>query len=262
MGSGVPVALQTASSYLRGILDRERVDDSAASPLRALTPRVERIVRAWGGRHLMDVQPSGAFEKGTANASGMRIDFLASVHPAASFSSREIYESLYHALDKMGLRPEARNVSIGVTLGGVQIDIIPARRDNLHTEEHWLYSALRGKAFVTDLHRHVLEAVTANRRDEVRVLKLWRDRNHLVFPSYYLESTVAAALRGRPRGELSDNVWAVLGYLESHFVARSLLDPANAHNIVSDELDLGEKARIRTAAKVARSARSWHDMLS
>lgn len=257
----MPALVQTASAYLRGILDRESVDSSAGSPLRQWTPRIERIARAWAGKHLIEVTPAGAFEKGTANASGMRIDFLASISPNAQFSSREVYESLYHSLDKMGLRPVARTVSVGINLDNVAIDIIPARRDNPRTEEHWLYSALNGKSFVTDLHRHVIETITANRREEVRVMKLWRDQNRLTFPSHYLELTVAAALRGKPRTELSDSVWAVLGYLETHFVARSVLDPCNAHNIISDELDMGEKARIRTAAKVTRASKSWHDIL-
>lgn len=255
-------ALPTASEYLRGILDRERVDASPGSPLRKLGPRVERIARAWAGRHFIDIAPAGAFEKGTANASGMRIDFLASISPTATFSSREIYESLYHALERMGLKPVARDVSIGIGLEGVPVDIIPARRDNPRTEEHWLYSARNGRSFITDLNRHVLEAAAANRREEVRVLKLWRDKHGLALPSYYLELTVAAALRGRPRADLGDNVWAVLGYLETHFVARSVLDPANANNVVSDELDMGEKARVRTVAKLTRSAKSWQDILS
>lgn len=253
-------SLQTASSYLRGILDRERVDDSADSSMRQLTPRVERIAKAWAGKHLLDVAPSGAFEKGMANGSGMRIDFLASICPAAPFSSREIYESLYHSLDKMGLKPQARNVSIGLNVGGLTIDIIPARRDNPQTDEHWLYSGLSGKSFITDLNRHVLDAIKTNRRDEVRILKLWRDKNRLSFPSFYLELTVAAALRGKPR-ELSDNVWSVFAYLEDHFTARSVLDPANAHNIISEELDIREKARIRTVAKLTRASKSWQDIL-
>lgn len=257
----MPVALQSASNYLRGILERERVDTSSSSMLRQWTPRIDKIARAWAGRHLLEVQPAGAFEKGTANASGMRIDFLASINPAAPFSSREIYESLYHSLDKMGLRPEARNVSVGINLDGIALDIIPARRDNPQTEEHWLYSALRGSSFVTDLNRHVLDTITANRREEVRAIKLWRDQNRLAFPSYYLELTVAAALREQPRGDLATNVWAVLGYLETHFAARTVLDPANAHNVISDELDAAEKARVRTLAKVTRASKSWQDIL-
>lgn len=256
------VALLTASAYLRSILDREQVDSSAESPLRALLPRVEKAAKAWAGRHLLDLVPSGAFEKGTANASGMRVDFLASISPSAPFSSREIYESLYHSLGRMGLKPQARDVSIGFLLDGIPVDIIPARRDNPRTEEHWLYSGLTGKSFVTDLHTHVLDAITTNRREEVRVIKLWRDKHGLTFPSYYLELSVAAALRGQPRADLSDNVWRVLAYLETHFVARSMLDPANAHNVVSDELDMGEKARIRTVAKLTRAAKSWQDILS
>lgn len=257
----VPTVVQTASSYLRSILDREAVDVSAESRLRQLTPRIDKIVRAWAGKHLVDLQPSGAFEQGMANASGVAIDFLASIHPDATFTPREIYESLYHALDRMGLKPKARNVSVGVTLGGITVDIIPARRDNMHTEEHWLHSSLRGKAFITDPHTHILEAIKAKRSDEVRVIKLWRDKNGLVFPSFYLELAVTAALRGKGR-DLADNVWSVFGYLENHFVARSVLDPANAHNVVSDDIDIREKARIRTVAKVTRAARSWQDILS
>ena len=257
----MPTVLHTASSYLRSILDRESVDSSAGSALRQLTPRIDKIVRAWAGKHLLDLQPTGGFEKGMANASGISIDFLASISPDATFTPREIYESLYHALERMGLKPKARNVSISIGLGEITVDIVPARRDNAHTEEHWLHSSLRGKAFVTDPGKHVLEAIKANRRDEVRVIKLWRDKNGLTFPSFYLELAVAAALRGKGR-DLADNVWTVFAYLENHFVARSVLDPANAHNVVSDDIDIREKARIRTVAKVTRAARSWQDIIS
>lgn len=254
--------LTSASAYLRSILDRESVDSGARSELRWYEPRVHRICEAWAGKHLLEVVPAGAFEKGTANASGLRIDFLASLSPAAQFSPREIFESLYHSLDKMGLEPVARNVSVSVTLDGIPIDIIPARRESLARDEHWLYSAYKGKSLVTNPTQHVIETIASNRAEEIRVLKLWRDHYRLVFPSFYLEQTVLTALRHRPGGQLSDNVWAVLGYLESHFVARSLLDPTNANNIVSDELTAAEKIRIRTLAQIARNGRSWQDILS
>jgi hypothetical protein len=252
----------SASAYLRGILKREQVDSSASSELRWFEPRVHRICDAWAGKHLLEVVPSGAFEKGTANASGLRIDFLASLAPTARFSPREVFESLYHSLDKMGLEPEARNVSVSVNLDGTPIDIIPARRDAMETDEHWLYSALKGKSIVTNPTQHVVECIAQNRAEEIRVLKLWRDKYRLSFPSYYLELTVLAALKGRPGGQLSDNVWAVLGYLERHFVARSVLDPTNANNVVSDELTPAEKIRIRTMAQISRNGRSWQEILS
>lgn len=254
--------LPTASSYLRNILDRERAPGPEAPALRRLLPRVEAIAADWAGRHLLDIASSGGSARGATNATGAaQLDLLLSVDPTADFTPREIYESLYFCLQRLGLRPRTRQVSISVMLEGVAVDLIPARRDNRHTEEHWLYSHLQGRPVLTDPARHVLDGLKAGQHEEVRVLKLWRDRNGLVLPGFYLELVAQAALRDRHR-DLADNVWTVLGYLETHFVARSVLDPANAHNVVSEELDFREKARIRTAAKLARAARSWQDILA
>jgi hypothetical protein len=257
----VQTVLPTASSYLRNILDRERASGAEGLTLQRLLPRVERIALDWAGRHLVGIEQTGGSARGAINASGpAQLDLLLSIDAAADFTPRQIYESLYFSLERLGLRPRTRLVSIVVWLEGIAIDLIPARRDNRHTGEHWLYSHLQGGSLLTDPARHVLDGRKAGQHEEVRVLKLWRDRNGLVLPGLYLELAIQAALRDR-HGDLAENVWAVLGYLETHFVARSVLDPANALNVVSEEIDFREKARIRTAAKLARAARSWHDIL-
>lgn len=258
----VQTVVPTASSYLRNILDRERVSGADILAQRRLLPRVERMALDWAGRHLIGIELSGASARGMTNAAGgTQLDLLLSIDAAADFTPREIYEALYFSLQRQGLRPRTRQVSIAIRLEGIAIDLIPARRDNRHTEEYWLYSHLQSRAVLTDPARHVLDGLKSGQHEEVRVLKLWRDRNGLVLPGFYLELAVQAALRDRRR-DLAENVWTVLGYLETHFVARSLLDPANAHNVVSEELDFREKARIRTAAKLARGARSWQEILS
>jgi hypothetical protein len=107
----------------------------------------------------------------------------------------------------------------------------------------------------------VLDTHEANRQDEIRILKLWRDQNGLDFPSFYLELAVTAALRRRPVGALVDNVWAALGFLERLLVPRAMLDPANAANIVSDELTSAQKRSIALAAAAARSGRPWSEIV-
>jgi hypothetical protein len=245
------------SDYLRAILRREAVDDSATSVLRLLEGRVQRLVAPWGGRHLLEVYPTGAFEKGMANQSGMGIDFLLSLSPMTGFRMSEIYESLFAALERQDLDPVRRNVTISIVVDGLPVDLLPAKRESLENDIHELYSARTGQSFKTNLTMHVLDAMESGRREEVRILKLWRDQNGLDFPSFYLELATYAALRRRPLGELADNVWAALGYFQSLLVARGALDPANANNVVSGEMTMAAKKKIAAAAAEARSGKPW-----
>lgn len=250
------------SDYLRAILQREAVDTGADAPLRRLEAEIERLCRGWAGRHLLDVYPSGAYEKGTANQSGVSIDFIVSVSPQTPFRMREIYESLYGALDREGLLPTRRPVALGLRLEGATIDLIPAKRESINNDIHEIFSSRREASMKTNLTHHVFDAVESGRHEEIRILKLWRDQHGLEFPSFYLELATVAALRKRPLGELSDNVWHALGYFAQLFVARGTLDPANANNVVSDEMTTAQKLAIaRAAAEIRTSGRPWSEIV-
>ena len=250
------------SSYLRAILAREAVDDSAASPLQVVEEHVGRICDAWAGRLLLDVYPVGAIAKGTANGSAFPMDLVASLDPQTPHSMAQVYQSLFEALDRLGLDPVRRPVSIAVPIEGVLVDIVPARRESIHNDIHEIFSARRGVPIKTSLTQHVLDTVQSGRQEEIRILKLWRDQHGLEFPSFYLELSTITALRRRPLGELAENVWAVLAYYEALFTARAMLDPANANNVVSDEMTATEKAAVRDAARFARAGRPWSEIVT
>ena len=129
------------------------------------------------------------------------------------------------------------------------------------TDVHELWLNRLGRMVKTNLTQHVLDTVAGGRREEIRIVKIWRDQQGLDFPSFYLELSVLAALKRRPAGTLAENVWAVFGYLESLFPARSVLDPVNAINIVSDLLGPPEKEAIRKAAQYARAGRAWSEIV-
>lgn len=251
----------TASLYLRRILTREAVDAGLHSPLRLFESEIEGVCRRWAGGALLEVHPTGAFEKGTANRSGVAIDFLASLAPDSNYFLRDAHERLFSAFEAEGLAPRRRGVAIGVTLRGVAIDVIPGRRLSLGSDEHALFLARTGGTVVTNLAQHVLDGIACGRREEVRLLKLWRDQMRLDLPTFNLELAVIAALRRREHGDLADNVWEVLGYLETLFPARSLLDPANANNIVSDQMTAAQKEAVRKAAQYARTLPSWSEII-
>jgi hypothetical protein len=250
------------SDYLRAILEREAVDMGTGAALRGLEADIERLVARWAGRNLLEVYPSGGYEKGMANASGTSIDFLVSLSPGTPYSMYQIYESLHGALLRGGLEPVRRPVSLGFEIGNVVVDLIPAKRSSLDSDIHELYSTRRSSSLATNLGQHLLDAVEEGRQEEVRILKLWRDQAGLDFPSFYLELATVNALEGRPRGELADNVWQVLGYLGGPFVSRGLLDPANANNAVSSEMSTVEKRAIAAAAASARMEPAWSKIVA
>jgi hypothetical protein len=251
------VSYVSPSDYLRAILQREAVETGVNAPLRQLEGQVQALCESWAGRYLLEVYPSGAFEKGTANQSGVSIDFVVSLAPQTPFLTKQIYESLFQHFERNGFAPERRSVSIGINVDGANVDILPGKRESLGNDVHEIYSTRRMTQIKTNLNHHVLDVIESGRRDEIRVLKLWRDQNDLDFPSFYLELSTIAALRRRPLGELADNVWAALGYFEQLFVGRAILDPANANNVVSGEMAMAEKMAIGSAATATRGTRSW-----
>lgn len=251
----------SADTYLRGILAREYVDSSMKSPLRLLEPIVSSYLADFEPGAVLEVYPTGAFEKGLSNASGVVIDFIISFAPTTRATAHELYEALFDALNRRRLQPIRRDVSVALMLEGLAVDLIPAKRESMIADVHELWLTRLERAVKSNLTQHILDAVAAGRREEIRVIKIWRDQQGLDFPSFYLELAVVAALRKRPVGTLAENVWAVFGYLEGLFPARSALDPVNANNIVSDQLSPPGKDAIRRAAQYARKARAWTEII-
>ena len=251
----------TADDYLRQILAREAVDDGPGAPLRLLEADIVNILGDWLGDDLQEVAPDGAFEKGTANASGVGIDFLATIKPDCPTPIEGLYESLHMHLHALGLAPVRRPVSIGIPLEGTMVDIIPARLLPGRPTELRLYNERLESDFDTSLLWHRHDVRKSGRAEEIRLIKLWRDQNGLELPTLYLELSVMAALRGKPPGTLAINLWSVLAHLATLFVARAVIDPANANNIVSDVLDSAGKQKIRAAAQATMAQRAWQHIV-
>ncbi len=252
----------SADEYLLDVLARETVDTEPDSPFRGLVDDIADYGRRLAGGGLLATYPVGGSEHGTANATGRPIGFLYSFSPRLPDSVAKLYEGLFLLLDRLGYEPQRRDAGIAFLYKNVPIDIIPAKREAMTGEVHELWISRSKRAVKTSPLAHARHIRESGRIDEIRCLKIWRDQIGLDFPSFHLELSVLAALRNRPQGALADNVWAVFGYLETLFPARSLLDPFNANNIVSDHLDAAGKDAVRKAASLARSGRPWSQIIT
>lgn len=71
---------------------------------------------------------SGSHAKGTAVKAGTDVDLFISLKSTTTNTLKDLYNSLYSYLDNHGYEPRKQNVSIGIVLDNVEIDLIPAKR--------------------------------------------------------------------------------------------------------------------------------------
>jgi hypothetical protein len=257
---GPPVS--SADAYLRQILRREAVDTSPTSPLRQVQAKVWPIIWSWANGHLLSVEPSGSFSKGTANASSTDIDLFISVSPNAAESLREMYDKLERKFQQAGYVTRRQNVSINITVDGQSVDLVPGKKHNFLLDDHSLYRRKADSWTKTNVAAHAETVTSSGRIDEIRIAKLWRDQWSLDFPSFYLELTVLRALGYlSPYGDLAANVWKVLTFLRDDFLTARTIDPANSNNIISEDLSVEEKRRVGAYAAQSLSAQFWEHVV-
>jgi hypothetical protein len=245
-----PPQQMSPSDYLRNILTRETVLIGLFAPVgpayQALMPAIDR----WGNGNAISVSPSGSFAKGTANSSGTDLDLFISIPPSVRNTVEEAYRLLASQLRAHGFAPKLQNVSIGVTVGGLWIDLVPGRLQNPFCADHTIFHRRSNSLRKTNVAKHVMHVRSSGRQNEIRILKLWRDQNGFEFPSFYLELATIRALEGSG-SDLAANVSQCLEYLSTKFITARFEDPANTANIVSNDLTNAEKLRIQTLARRA-----------
>jgi hypothetical protein len=260
--SGSRFEAMSAVAYLQNILNREAVDTGPSSPVRGVQAQIHPLIQQWAGNQLLGVSPSGSFMKGTANRSGTDIDLFISLSPNVRETLKEIYESLFTKLGQNGYSPKRQNVSINVTINGYRVDLVPGKHQGGYGTDHSIYRRRADTWTKTNITTHIAHVLQYRRQSESRILKLWRNQKNLDFPSFYLELTVINALPwGFSPATLSGNVLKVFTYLRDSFSNARVVDPANTGNVISEDLTVAEKAKIKAAATTALGAQDWSEIV-
>ncbi len=61
---------------------------------------------------------------------------------------------------------------------------------------------------------------------------------------------------------LSGNVWRAFQYLRDRFTTARVVDPANTNNIVSDDLTIAQKNKVKALAEQALGANNWNEIVT
>ena len=74
-----------------------------------------------------------------------------------------------------------QNVSVRINLNGLEVDITPARKQTGNTNDHWLYVSKLDTRKQTNIQKHINDISQSGRINEIKLLKIWRELNHLDF---------------------------------------------------------------------------------
>jgi len=207
--------------------------------------------------YLLKAEFSGSLAKGTGINIGTDADIFMSVSSSTPGTLADLYATLYNAVTQGGYVARKQNVSIGTTVNGYKIDLVPGRRQSQYGNDHSLYKNKTGSWAQTNISTHINHVTGSNRIEEIRLAKIWRQLHNLEFPSFYLELAVIDALKFSTVGAISSNFLKVLEFFRDNLASTKYVDPANTNNIISDDLNAAQKAAISSQARSSRNQQTW-----
>lgn len=243
--------LKVIQKYSHGSQHKDAVERAKAE--------LDSVIKDWAGSCLISTSISGSFAKGTATTLGSDFDLFVSLD--TSDTLKDVYNKLYAKLNSLGYSVKKQNVSLGLVVNGLNVDVIPAKKHAGHTNDHSIYLSKSDSWTLTNVETHINLVKGSGRLNEIRITKIWTKLHKLEFPSLYLELIVIEALKGMPTDHLDLNFQKVLGYLSTTFPNQKVTDPANTNNIISDLLTSSEKMVISQKAKEGYDATNWSSVI-
>lgn len=218
-------------------------------------------LQSWAGNALVSIEFSGSLAKGTAVNISSDADIFVSLSSTLNMSLADIYESLYHAFNDRQYNVRKQNVSIGIEFNGYKVDLVAGRRISQYGNDHSLYFKENNTWTKTNIRNHVSLINSSTRKNEIKLLKIWKSLHGIKFPSIFLELIVIESLHGRHSLSLERNVEHVLMYLCNNINHVKIIDPSNSSNIISDSLSNAEKNIIRSHATHAVNENQWNKVV-
>ena len=237
--------------HLRAVLEGHRVDNGLYSPVRGVQPLIAPVIQNWGGPFIVEIRTAGSFAKGTAVHGGTDIDLFVSLTSTLTDTLQYISDTLFNAFVQAGYVTRRQNVSIGLTVNGWKVDVTPGRRQDQHGNFHSLWSTKTNSWLQTNINEHIRVVSNSGRLDEIRLIKIWRNRFEIDWQSFYLELFVLDALRGARVGNVQENIITVFRAITTSLASKRLIDPANTNNVVSDVMTAQSKSVVIKSAQSA-----------
>ena len=251
----------TQYEYVRNILEKYKHSDIKSTNEIYNIQRLEKMITNWAGNNLNSIKLSGSRAKGTALKGGADLDLFISINQNTLLTLKEMYTSLYDYMITNGMKCRKQNVSIGLEIDGINIDLVPGKKRLGNTNYHSLYLNKKDSWTQTNIDEHITLVKNSGRINEIILLKVWRMLHEIEFPSIYLELITIKALKYKDKNNLAENFLYLLKYLSDNILDITIVDPSNTNNVISDDLCIYEKKIIADKAKESLCKKTWGEII-
>lgn len=255
--------MKEQDNYLKSVIEKHSPDIYfiVEHKIKELIPHIH----SWANGYRYEIKLSGSLAKGTGISGTTDIDIFISLHHSVKEYNtlNDVYFTLRNKMKKLGYSVREQNVSLGLDHTGLKIDIVPGVKHGIFGLDHSIWKRKKQTWTKTNIDSHINLVKNSGRVNEIKLIKIWRKNKGLDFPSFYLELSVIEALKGTSLigSSLSNNFIKIMNYFVSEFETKTIKDPANENNEVSEELTNEEKKKIKQFA-ISTLEGSWEEAVS
>ena len=245
--------------FLRTVLNGLEPPQSQVDSLLRLRDSVRScIFDNIGGKKSMFM--AGSFKKKTMIKRHYDLDMFIIWSPGFVLLKdlKDLFYSVKEALNSKWKRIEKKRVGWRIPYENeFHVDIIPSIQDIYEPEYSYLYNCYENTKLRTSMQVHIEHIERCNRRDVIKLLKLWKYRQDVPIKTFLLEIITHLACYDVTRESLSVQLEKVLEYISNNIVNKEFYDPANKNNIITGDLTHSEKKEIRDKAYKALNREYW-----
>lgn len=246
-------------AYLQKVLENQKLSDNQITNLRNLRNKIQTQLEELEGNPTFYY--AGSYAKRTMIKASYDLDIVIYWPHDTNFTLKRISDGVKKQLDKHWTHVNKKKVAWELPFkGNFHIDVIPGRALDEKNFEANLYRKDNGQSLKTSIKVHIDTIREADRRDAIRLVKLWKTKNNLPFKTFILEQMVIEGCKGATRIELEPQLIKAFRHIHDKIGHARLLDPANTNNVISNEMTAGEKNAVKKAAKTVIDAKTWADV--
>jgi hypothetical protein len=250
--------------YLRKIIQNQYVPDEEWEFMKGYIEEIEELIDRIGEIRLKpEIVEAGSRKKGTIIRDSYDLDLvlyfpnnmnqeLEDIAPILLNEFKEYYDNVIQK--KIAITINFPNKKYP-NVQNFHIDIVPARLLRGTDKLVWVYQWNKGEVIKSSVQKHIDDVQNFQRKDILKLLKLWRFRNNGSFSGFILERIaidIIEPIRNYGNKPIKNLILRIFMYLRFEFPSQDFLkDPADrSHNLIDkDNFPIKERLDLIELAK-------------